>query len=97
MDEGLTTNMAEKTPMTQAYSSFSGLLLPKLLKAMHTLQSENVSLNETISDLEGSTPGGAGGSGGEPPESGGTKADMPFGEGMEALMGGDDVTFTGLD
>lgn len=94
MEEGLNTNLIEKSPMIQAYSSFSGLLLPKLLKEVSTLRSENSALSETISELESSTPGGSGGSGGSTDDSLVDDGDGEFGDGLEARLASGDITWT---
>lgn len=94
MDEGLSTNLMEKPAMIQAYSSFSGLLLPQLLKEVATLRSNNAALSETISELEGASPGGSDGSSGASFDDVGTvDDDTPFGEGIEAAMASGNVSF----
>ena len=94
MDEGLDTNLPEKPAMIQAYSSFSGLLLPQLLKEVSTLRSNNAALSETISELEGASPGGSDGSSGASPDDLGDFDDeTPFGEGLEAVLASGNVSF----
>ncbi len=94
MKEGLNTNLVEKSSMIQAYSSFSGLLLPKLLKEVSSLRSENSALSETISELESSTPGGSGGSGGSTEDSLADDGDGGFGDSLEARLASGDITWT---
>ena len=63
-DEGLRTDLIEKTPLVRSYSVFAGLLLPKVLEQLRGAQGQIANLQEVLSAFEKSTPGGAKGPGG---------------------------------